>query len=243
MVTPEAELIPHYGLYRFMARISDPVLATLGGYTAHNIEALRAVKGQPVIVSPNHRAGIDSFVLGLSVHNLPDLTANSPKGPLPSRPIHFMAKDTLWKYPVIKQVVEGCGAFPVERYKGTGLKNEQIEHIAKLVNNNAVLCIYPEGTRYPEDVDFVDRAKLKSTVAFLALTHGVPLVPVGIAGSRNLSKLPREVVFGDAIWVPKHEDIGSAEFKIDKDELMDELHAQINSNYQIARHYFNEQQA
>jgi 1-acyl-sn-glycerol-3-phosphate acyltransferase len=236
MSLAEAELIPSYTAYTRIAAISQSAIGLLGGYKAHNLDVLREVQDKPVIFAPNHRANIDSFVLGLTLHRLPELTAAWPE-PLESRPVHFMAKENLWRYPVVRQAVQACGAFPVKRNAGIGLRQEQVDHIAKLVDNHAALVVFPEGTRRPKDRDHVYRQKLKTTIGFLALKHGLPIVPVGLAGPKNFSKLPMHAVFEPVILVSKRDDVGSEAFNVQKYEVMDALHEAMDRGYQTAKSY------
>jgi 1-acyl-sn-glycerol-3-phosphate acyltransferase len=148
-----------------------------------------------------------------------------------------MAKDSLWKYPVVKQFIERCGAYPVKRYRGVGLEDDQVGHITDLKDDAAVMCIYPEGTRNrkPEDIEAVQRNKLKTTIGWLALEYGIPIVPVGIAGPVKGRKFPRTLVFGEPIMPEPVDDMSESEFKLKKYELMDTLHSKMDDAYQTAR--------
>jgi len=53
----------------------------------------------PVILAANHESLIDPWLLGL----------------VTPRPIRYMAKAELWRYPGLRWVMEHFGTFPVER--------------------------------------------------------------------------------------------------------------------------------
>lgn len=238
MIVSEADAgtLPSYNTYAVGERVFRPLVNSLGGYTVHNAEVLRPLDGQSYFLSPNHRSNWDSFVLGLSMLDLPELTSGSLEGPLQPRAVHFMAKDSLWKYPVVKQFIERCGAYKVKRYQGIGLDNGQLDHITKLDTANAVMCIYPEGTRNrtAEDIEAIQHQKLKTTIGFLALKYGIPIVPVGIAGPVKGRKMPRTQVFGEPIFVERSSAENETEFKQEKYDLMNLLHARMSKSYQTA---------
>jgi len=235
-----------YGTYAVAEKFVRPLVNGLGGYAVGGAENLRAVDGEGYFATPSHRSNWDHFVLGLAMLDLPDLSRDQgpdlsqeeepDSKPLQPRGLHWMAKDSLWRYPVVEQFVVLCNAFPVKRGTGQGLPQYLVEHIDNLMANNAVVVVYPESHRErgPEDEVKVVRSKLKSTVARQALKEGKPIVPVGLAGPVRGPKFPRAVVFEPPIFNEKMdpEDPG---FESAKHALMDEVYAGMNSGYQKAR--------
>jgi 1-acyl-sn-glycerol-3-phosphate acyltransferase len=61
-----------------------------------------------------------------------------------TRPVYFMAKQELFAFPVIKQLITWVGAFPVNRGK---MDRSAIRHGQKVLQEGIGLGIYPEGTR------------------------------------------------------------------------------------------------
>lgn len=240
IMSAETDLIPNYDFYQGFGALSRMAIAAAGSAWATGLENLRAVEGRPYILAPSHRAGIDPFVAGLTMLYLPELTADLPQGPLSSRPMHFMAKQELWKIPVVKHVIETCGAFPIERYKNLGIPDDKLSHMGNIVEANGIILIFPEGTRHVEDFDGVKREKMKSGVAYVAQRYGLPIVPAGIVGQDTGLKLPRFIDFNPPIWVPKAEHHDRRQIKLERREIMDELHIGINKSYQIALgHYLS----
>lgn len=233
----DAEALPSYMTYVVGEAVFRPLVDRLGGYAVHNAEALRPLDGQSFILSPNHRSNWDSFIVGLSLLDLPDLTEDADQEPLQPRAIHFMGKDSLWRYPVVKQFITRCGAFPVQRDRGVGLEDHQIDHIGNLIDHQAVLGIYPQGHRLrkPEDEESIHREDLKTTIAYLALKYGIPILPVGIAGPVKGRKLPRTLVFGEPVMVGKSSTDDEAAFKREKYALMDHLRDRMDEEYKLAR--------
>lgn len=239
MKNPEYNHINHAWFYQTAAVICDPIVKMLGGYNVHNIEVLRQIEDRGAIIAPSHRAESDSFVVGLSIHNADKHTKNSPNGPLKSRPIYFGAKSEMWEMASRKWFVENCGAFKIVRNTKQGLTPDTVKHMGDILTDQALICLYPEGRRMVEDEykDEVVKEKLKTSIAFSAIFHGVPILTAGLAGSNRPGKLPREIVFGSVIAVEQNSDYESLEFKSQKVEVMSQLHEYINRDYKLARQY------
>jgi 1-acyl-sn-glycerol-3-phosphate acyltransferase len=233
----DAELLPSPGTYSFGEKLFRPIVNQIGGYAVYNMEALRPVDGKAFFAAPNHRSNWDSIALGLAMLDLPELTAEAEGGPLQARAIHYMAKDTLWRYPVVKQFVERCGAFKVKRGRGIGLEEHQVNHVTHLADNDGAMVIYPQGHRERgvEDEKSLDSTKFKTTIAHLHLAYGIPIVPVGIYGPVGRGpKFPRTIMFDDPIFSEKMDPAEPA-FKSIKREVMENLHGRLNITYQEVR--------
>ncbi len=96
-----------------------------------------------------------------------------------SRPIHFMAKAELFKYPVFSFVLPRVHAFPVRR--GLADRNA-IREAMKLVDEGNLLGIFPEGTRSKTG----EIQPLQGGTAMIAIKAGVPVVPVVVVGVKPL---------------------------------------------------------
>ncbi|MGI6631583.1 MAG: lysophospholipid acyltransferase family protein [Bacillota bacterium] len=110
------------------------------------------------------------------------------------RPIHFMAKKELFRYPLLAYLFRKIHAFPVNRGKPdlgaikTGLS---------ILKNGEVLGIFPEGTRQKN----TDRlGEMHAGAALFALRTGAPVVPAAIRGSYKIGA-PVVIVFGDSMKI------------------------------------------
>ncbi|WP_062356286.1 lysophospholipid acyltransferase family protein [Bacillus kwashiorkori] len=128
-----------------------------------------------VLLCGNHISNLDPIFLGITMN----------------RPIVFIAKEELFKLPIIKGIVKRLNAFPVKRGKGDreALRNG----IAALKNGN-VLGIFPEGTRSKSG----EVGKGLAGVGFFALKTDAEVVPCAIIGPyKPFRKL--KVVYGKPI--------------------------------------------
>lgn len=123
----------------------------------------------PFIVVANHLSSFDPFTM---IHFLVD------HGVWPC----VMAKESLWRYPVVGWVMRQVKAVPVHR-ETAGARGALADAEAALAGGYAVL-VYPEGTT-TQDPDLWPM-KAKTGVARLALRTGATVVPVTQWGAQNV---------------------------------------------------------
>ena len=107
------------------------------------------------------------------------------------RPVHFVAKIELWQPRLLGWALDRLWAFPVKRGSAD---REMISVATALLGSGQLVGMFPEGTRKRgSDTDELGAAH--GGVAFLAIRSGVPVVPVGIAGTEEAlpagAKMPR----------------------------------------------------
>jgi 1-acyl-sn-glycerol-3-phosphate acyltransferase len=157
---PLAPTTKHPVLYQVMERIGyRSLLGRL--YRVELLGAERIPLEGATILTPNHESMLDPWLLGLVTR----------------RPIRFMAKAELWRYPGVRWVMEKFGVFPVERGSGD---RQAVGRAAQLLANGELLGIFPQGTCLP----FRDRRWYRGA-AKLALATGATVVPVCIVGSER----------------------------------------------------------
>src|SRR5918999_4982910 len=115
-----------------------------------------------VILAANHRSFLDPFAIGCC----------NP------RPIYFVAKQELFRNPVIGWFLNCMGAFPVRRGESD---EESVKTSLALLQRGRDVVIFPEGTRIRSG----SLAKPKRGVGRLALQSGAPVVPIAITGSEH----------------------------------------------------------
>ncbi|MFM7406346.1 MAG: lysophospholipid acyltransferase family protein [Cuspidothrix sp.] len=106
------------------------------------------------------------------------------------RPVAYMAKEELFKVPVLAQAIKLYGAYPVSR--GSADRNA-IRAALEFLENGWALGVFLEGTRTP-DGRITDP---KKGAALLAAKSQAPFLPVSLWGSEQIlqpgSALPRPV--------------------------------------------------
>ncbi len=115
-----------------------------------------------VILAANHRSFLDPFAIGCCI----------------GRPIYFVAKEELFKNPIVGWFLNCLGAFPVRR------GHSDLESVATslaLLERGRAVVIFPEGTRIAEG----SLGKPKRGVGRLALESGSPVVPIAVTGSER----------------------------------------------------------
>jgi len=119
----------------------------------------------PVLIACNHVTNFDVFPMQFSL----------------PRPIFFMAKAELFKFPLMDVALRNLGAFPVYR----GEKDQwAMKHAAKVLMNGQTLGMFPEGTR--------NKGKglglAKTGTARMAIDNGCPIVPMVVVGTDDFFK-------------------------------------------------------
>jgi 1-acyl-sn-glycerol-3-phosphate acyltransferase len=147
-------------------------------------------KDGPVIIAPIHRSNVD-FALTLFMSK---------------RKAFFMAKDSLFRVPLLGPLIAHLGAFPVHRGSAD---RESMTHSEEVLRQGHALVLFPEGTRK----EGRSVAPLHDGAMFVAARTGARVVPVGIGGSDRAmpkgAKLPRpskiRIVVGTPIDPPSSE--------------------------------------
>lgn len=191
MVNPHAHgEVPHPHFYNFALRTAVPALTRLYGplhYTGE--ETLREMEG-PYILAPTHRSMLDPFAVARVAFEAAGTQ------------VHFMAKQQLWQIPLLGRVIEAGGGFKVDR-EATGVQSDLIDNVAAIVKRGGILGIFPEGTR--REGLTVERRTLHRGVGLFALAHGLPIVPVGVAGTEKGHRRPIAVAIGEPLPVEQTE--------------------------------------
>jgi 1-acyl-sn-glycerol-3-phosphate acyltransferase len=141
------------------------------------VEGLEHVpRSGPYILVSNHCSNLDPLFVGWAV------------GYQTRRVVHFMAKAELRRWPLIGWLAKNAGVFFVRR----GEADRAAQRMAlQLLATGRPLALFPEGTRSRDG----QLRRGRAGAALLAMRAGVPLLPVGIAGTHRIfasgRRLPR----------------------------------------------------
>ena len=166
--------------YLIIGGLSYPVLRILYRLRCQGVERLPAEGGY--VLAANHCSSLDPWPLGMALY--------------PRRYLRFMAKSELFWFP-LGPFISACGAFPVRR----GQRDQDaVDTAVRLCREGHVVVMFPEGTRRAKGLRKRHEARWRSGAARIALEAGVPLVPAGIFGTAELTRLGAvRVAFGDAV--------------------------------------------
>lgn len=135
-------------------------------------------KNGGIIVAPNHISNLDPVLLGVAI--------------APKRQLKALAKENLFKIPIIGYVVKKMGHIPVLR--GSSTASESLKNAVERVKNGEAVVIYPEGT-IPANLNTL--GAFKSGAARLALETGAPIIPIAQWGAQYA--LPRHATSKDIL--------------------------------------------
>jgi 1-acyl-sn-glycerol-3-phosphate acyltransferase len=175
-------------------------------------------KDSGYVLAPAHRSMMDIPIIAF----------------LTKRPLRYMGKASLFRVPVLGWLFTILGGFPVER---DGNDRKALRDSIDMLKSGQILLVYPEGTRQsgPKISD------LQPGAAYLALRAGVPIVPVGLAGTEEILRehklpIPRfgrvTMVVGEPMTTPPH-DKGVVP-RADVDALTLQLHERLQTLFDEA---------
>lgn len=93
-------------------------------------------------------------------------------------PVRFMAKQELFRIPIVGWALRAGGKFPVRRGESD---RRALETALRVLAAGQPVGYFPEGTRSKDG----RLRRAKPGVAFLARRSGMPLVPVAVTGTRE----------------------------------------------------------
>ncbi len=147
------------------------------------------------LLCSNHRALRDPIFLAASC----------------KRQLTFMAKEELFKVPVVSWFIKKCGAFPIRRGKSDA---GAVMATIKILRHGGATLIFPEGTRMKNG----DKKQINSGIIRLAIQSNAMIVPA-------LCK-KRSVHYGKPIAYEKYIDYVKDAEKMQSlaDELMETIY-------------------
>ena len=170
----------------------------------------------PLIIVANHQSNADPPVM---VYAIP-------------RAIFFVAKRSLFRGPVVSYLLRAVHVYPVDR---DGRDLAALRWAQGTLGAGKALLIFPEGTRSPGAL-----RKATDGLAYLALSSGAPILPVGITGTERIRGMFRiafhfrrlRVTIGEPFTLPRAEGpLDRAQLQAATDEVMGRIAALLPADY------------
>lgn len=187
-----------YRICRFIVYLINKLYFNFQITGAENIPATGGA-----LICPNHLSIYDPCIVGT----------------ITKRYIHFMAKAELFKNPLLGWLLRQLRAFPVDRDQ-VGIAT--IKKSLKLLKEDEILGIFPEGTRIKEG----KRIQPASGFVVFALKTKKPIIPIHISGDYGFRKKIR-VVVGQPIFLSDYygKKLSEEESKNLSQKIMDQVYA------------------
>ena len=140
----------------------------------HRAVGLENLPEGGALLCANHVSGWDPFLIAVAL-------------PIDSR-LTVMAKDQLFRIPLLGFFLKKLGIFPVKR---GGNDLTAMKTAMKVLSGGNRLLVFPEGTRVEEQGE----VEAKGGVTMMATRTGVPMVPVYCGGKHKFFR-KTTIVFG-----------------------------------------------
>jgi 1-acyl-sn-glycerol-3-phosphate acyltransferase len=146
--------------------------------------------------------------------------------------LRFIAKRELFKIPIFGAALRATGMIPVDRSGSERDKKAIGRAVEAVVQKRTSLLFFAEGTRDPNG----ELRPFKKGAAILALSAQVPLVPLAVAGTKDVMHKQSLLIHGGrptVLWVG--EPISTAGKSLqDRDALTEEAHAAVEQLLSLA---------
>jgi 1-acyl-sn-glycerol-3-phosphate acyltransferase len=166
-------------------------------------------KEGPALLCATHNTFMDMFFLGYKL----------------DRWVYWMAKEELFKNPILGYIIKKLGAFPVKRGKGD---IGSIKTAYKLLKDGKIVGIFPQGTRVK--AGNVKQTRVKPGAAMLAVNSGAVIIPAVVQGSYKIfSKIL--VKFGEPFKLEIEEGVKPTTEELTR--LSEDIMSKVNSLMEV----------
>jgi len=145
----------------------------------------------PMIILPKHQYWTDIPIVSLAFEPL----------------LYFVAKQELFKYPLIRNYLSFLGGLPVDRKRSIRTL-DSFRTLVSLLRAGEKIVIFPEGTYFRKGVGSGKSRLLEMILRFQSeLGYAIPFIPVGIRyGERSGWRRRVEVCIGSPLFAEGESD-------------------------------------
>lgn len=158
----------------------------------------------PVLICANHPGKLDMFLIGCRLKRL----------------ARYMAKEELFRNPVLRFILNHVGAFPVRRGRAD---IRSVKKAINLLKEGHIVAMFPEGTRTRNKDK--SRIRIGGGAALMAVKASVPIIPVAVSENyRIFGKI--KVIYGEPFYLDadKNKKYSSRELKQMSSEIMKKVY-------------------
>lgn len=137
------------------------------------------------VLAPNHYTELDPLIVAVAVWRMKRLP-------------RFMAKDSLFRVPVLGWILRRTGMVPVARTSSASTAKQTMGQSRELVENGRGVIVYPEGTLTRDPALWPMRGK--TGAVRLALTGDIPLIPMAQWGTQHIMGRYQKKI---SLWPPR----------------------------------------
>jgi len=120
----------------------------------------RVPESGPVILACNHASFLDPPLVGAGLN----------------RPIIYLARASLFRFPIAAALLRSWQVVPVDRDAGTG---RGLKSILDRLEHGGAVILFPEGTRAPDG----QLQPARSGIGLVVIQSSAPVVPVRVFGT------------------------------------------------------------
>lgn len=170
--------------YRLAVVVLWPFLRFFIRWDIQGDEGIRD-EDRGILVAANHMSWFDPMIMSYAMWQA-------------DRPPRFLAKESLFRIPVVGKIITGAGQIPV--YRESKEAAAAVRDAITAIDNGETVVIYPEGTMTKDPQLWPMAAK--SGAARIALLTRCPLIPVAHWGTQEIMRpytkefriLPRKTI-------------------------------------------------
>jgi len=201
--------VGHY-CARFWGRI-----ALLANRVKVKVEGLENIKGKgPFIFMSNHQGSYDIFVL---------------LGHLPFQ-FKWLVKKELFSIPFFGWAMSAAGYISIDRQGTREATVESMNKAAQKIREGMSVVIFPEGSRSPDG----SIQLFKKGGFILAMKSKVPIIPISLAGSREIMSKDRLTASSGEIRIKIGDPIETEPYSVkDRPVLMEKVSETISKNFEL----------
>jgi len=196
----------------FYFLVKNSFRITFGLYNRLEVAGSENIPDYPVIVASNHASNIDPPLIG---------------GVFPRR-LRYLAKESLFKNPLLGFLIASLGAIPVKREDAQSA-GAVLKLLLEQLRLGESILLFPEGSRSKDG----KLQPLEGGAAFLSVKSGVPILPVYIKGSHGVcppgSSFPRPAKLSVSFASPLSADADLRSDREKRDSLTERLNVVLSS--------------